>query len=213
MIKWIKRIFLILLISSFGLALIFIILFKLAFGPVKSTKHISVEGNNILMCKETYEADMATEFYDVQFSLKNKNGSTFDIGTATFYNKEWEKNIHLYILGNWYILPVKEENYSKILLANKFKSLKIDTIFSPLNLRYDSLWKVVYKDIPSEFNYGSSITDTLIGNILTITYSYRIGDYSPFKFYNQSVEYLIDTTKGTLITTRIFDRKERLNGS
>lgn len=206
--KWIKRIFLTLVFLVFVLIIAFAILFKLAFGPSTNTKNIDIGNNKILVCKETYSSDMAAEFYDVDFSLKNKNGSETKLGAGNYFNKEWHKNIHFYSIGDWYILPVSDYNYSKIIMVNSKRHLNKDTILSPLNLRYNNSWKAMDDDIPSGSDGGSSSVDTLTENKLLVTYEYRIGEEAPFKFYKQKIKYLIDTNQGILITQTVLDRTE-----
>lgn len=210
--KWVKRIFLIVLITIVGLFIVGVILFKQAFGPIESTRNVKADGYELL-CKQTYNADMAAEFYDVNFTLKSKDGRNLELGNGTFSNEDWFKNIHFYKYANWYILPVFDNNYSKVLLTNRLTGLTKDTILSPLELRYDTLWKTLHNDIPSWVYYGTSKIDTVIANTLIVTYEYRIGDYPPFKFYKQTIEHTIDTTNGNLSTKKIFDRKETKNGS
>ena len=187
-------------------------IFTQAFGPIESTRVITMDENYKLNCKETYNADMAAVFYDVDFTLTSKNEFSKKLGSGSFSNENWHKNIHLFTLSNWFILPVAEINYAKLLLANRNSSLTIDTTFSPLNLRYDSLWKNLYKDIPAWIYHGTSHIDTVIQNKLTVTYTYRIGDYEPFKFYRQTLLYKIDTL-GKITTEKVFERAEEKNGS
>jgi uncharacterized protein YxeA len=210
--KWIKRILIGTLIFLLLIVVVGLYVFKQAFGPIESSRIIKIDDNYTLNCKQTYNADLAAVFYDVDFTLTSKTGLSKQLGSGTFSNKNWYKNLRLFTLHNWYILPVDESNYGKLLLANKNSSLKIDTTFSPLNLRYDSSWKNLYKDIPAWTYYGTSHIDTVIGNKINVTYTYRIGDYEPFKFYRQTLMYKIDTS-GNVTTEKVFERTERKNGS
>lgn len=187
-------------------------MFKQAFGPIESSRVIKIDDNYILHCKETYNADMAAVFYDVDFTLTSINGISKKLGSGTFSHENWYKKIHLFKFPNWFILAVNESNYAKLLLANRNSTLTIDTTFSPLDLRYDSLWKNMYKDIPAWTYYGTSHIDTVIQDKVNVTYTYRIGDYEPFKFYRQIVKYKIDTS-GTIITEKVVERTEEKNGS
>ena len=210
--KWFKKILIGTLIALFIIVLVGLYIFKQAFGPIKSSRVITIDGNYKLHCKETYNADMAAVFYEVDFTLTSNNGVSIKLGNGTFSNENWYKNIHLYTLPNWFILPVDESNYAKILLTNRNSSLKIDTTFSPLDLRYDGVWKKLYKDIPSWPYYGTSHIDTVIQDKLKVTYTYRIGDYEPFKFYRQTLIYKIDTS-GIITTEKVIERTEEKNGS
>jgi hypothetical protein len=184
-------------------------LIKEAFGPKYRTVNISIDKNKTLIGHETYNADFAAVFYDVNFELIVNNKDTFKIGNGTFSNENWDKVIRLYEIDNWFILPVNDNSYSKLLMTNKISRQSIDTVFSPLDLRYDSLWKSKYKDIPSWPYGGLSKIDTLQNDRLSVTYNYRIGDYEPFKFYRQTLEYNIDFKTGNIKTIQVADRIER----
>ena len=210
--KWVERILIGTFVILFVIVVLGLFMFKQAFGPIKSSRVITIDENYKLDCKETYNADMAAVFYDVDFNLTSKNGVSKKLGNGTFSNENWYKKIHLFTLPNWFILPVNESNYAKLLLANRNSNLTIDTTFSPLDLRYDSLWEKLYKDIPAWTYYGTSNIDTLIQNKLNVTYTYRIGDYEPFKFYRQTLIYKIDTS-GKITTEKVFERTDEKNGS
>jgi hypothetical protein len=211
--KWIKRIAIVLLVLLIVLFIGANWIIKEAFGPKHKTVIIHVDSENSLTCEETYTADMAAMFYDVDFSLKNKNNEAVNLGTATFPTENWRKDIRLYHIDNWNVLSANGQSYSKLLMTNQFLNKQQDTVFSPLELRYDSLWKLNYNDIPSWPYSGSSNIDTLIGDKIQVSYQYRIGDYPPFKFYSQTIEYKVDATTGHIKTIKVLERNEKKNGS
>lgn len=71
-----------------SLFLMFFILIRLAFGPLKSSGEIYVNDSFSLDYTVVYTADFAGEFYDVDFKI---NDST--IGRNTFHNMSWEEDI------------------------------------------------------------------------------------------------------------------------
>jgi hypothetical protein len=213
MIKWIKRIAVTLIILIVVFLLVASWFLKEAFGPKHKTVTIQLNRDSFLKCREAYNADMAAVFYDVDFTLINKGNDTTDLGSATFLVHNWKKNIRLYNVADWFILPVKDMSHSKLLIKNKRLDITADTVLSPLELRYDSVWSKIYDDIPAWVYSGSSKVDTIIGRKLLVTYEYRIGLYEPFKFFSQTIEYEIDTLNGRLKTRRAFERSERKNGS
>src|SRR4051812_14010023 len=101
MIKWIKRVAITLLILIVVFLLAGIRIFKEAFGPKQKTVTIQVARDSFLKCRETYNADMAAVFYDVDFKLINKGNDTTDLGSATFLVDNWKKNIRLYNIADW----------------------------------------------------------------------------------------------------------------
>lgn len=208
MTKWIKRIAIVLLVLIVGLFLAATWILKEAFGPKHKTVTINLDNEDTLICKETYSADMAAVFYDVDFTLQKKNKETVFLGAATFPTEDWEKDIQLYTVNNWHILSAMGHSYSKLLMVNPLLNKQIDTVFSPLELRYDNQWKSTTHDIPSRVYRGTSTIDTLVSDKLQVSYQYRIGEYPPFKFYTQSLHYTIDTTTGDIITTKVLERIE-----
>jgi len=207
--KWIKRVAIALLIIIVGVIIIVLWIFNEAFGPKERTITIKNTNGSTLICNENYTADMAAVFYDVDFTLKKENGGTVFLGTVTFNDDDWQKNVRYRNYSDWHLLYAN----SKLLMINPKINKRQDTLFSPLELRYDSLWKQAHNDIPSWPYSGSSNIDTIIGQSLKVSYHYRIGDYPPFKFYSQTLEYKLDTVTGQIRTLKIFERKETKNGS
>ena len=209
MTKWLKRIGIALLILIIIVVIGGFLLIKIAFGPQHKTVTIKIDENNILKCRQTYNADMAAVFYDVDFSLITKNKTTVDLGSATFPTEDWKKEIRLYQIDNWNLLSANGFSSSKLLFANKLLKKQLDTLFSPQELRYDSLWKTSNTAIPSWPYSGTSKIDTVIGKTIKVSYEYRIGDYAPFKYYMQKLEYSLDTKTGGLRTVKVFERMEK----
>lgn len=196
-------------VLSIGVYIIVKLLTKEAFGPKQRTVEIELKQNGILIGNETYSADLADVTYQVDFSLKENDGDITNIGKASFTQKNWSKDISVREIDDWVVIPVKHEAYVKLLLANKNLGAVTDTVFSPLNLRSDSLWETKYNDFPAMEYTGLSQIDSIVGNSFYISYEYRIGQYVPFKFYEQSVEYKMNTSTGNYITSQIFERKEK----
>lgn len=213
MTKWINRIGIALLVIIIVIVIGGILIIKIAFGPQYKTVTIKVNEENLLKCKQTYTADMTAVFYDVEFSLITKNKVPVELGSATFPTEDWKKDIRFYQIDDWDILSANGFSFSKLLLVNPLLKKQQDTIFSPQELRYDSLWKSSNIDIPSWPYSGMSNIDTIIGETIKVSYEYRIGDYPPFKFYTQKLEYSLDPLTGQLRTIKVSERLEKKNGS
>ncbi len=213
MTKWIKIIGITALVLLGGLFICSKWILKEAFGPKYRTVEIKLDDNRTLKCSETYNADMAAVFYDVDFTLEDKTNKTLKLGGGSYADEHWAKDIHLHSIGDWVVLPVTEISYAKILMTNKLSTQNKDTILSPLDLRYDSIWKVTYDEIPAWTYSGISKVDSITNDRFYITYEYRIGDYPPFKFYKQTIEYRLDTATANLTTIKVFERHEKDSGS
>jgi len=182
---------------------------KDAFGPNSKNIIINLADNTTLFCIETYNADMHSVTYDVDFKLIKNKSDTIHLGLGSYSDTTWKNNLQLKKIGRLYILPVKDYSYTKLLIISIDKSKKTDTIFSPQNLRYDSKWNSQTNDIPAWVYTGSSQLDSIRLNKFFVTYEYRIGDYEPWKFYTQTIEHEIDTLSGKLQTKKIFERHEK----
>ncbi|HYF01761.1 MAG TPA: hypothetical protein VEC36_00165 [Patescibacteria group bacterium] len=206
----------ILVITAFLISVPFICskwVLKDAFGPKSRTVEIKIDESITLKCIETYKADIHDVFYDVDFTLEDKTSRTLKLGSGIFEDEHWAKHINLHTIADWLVLPVNEFPYVKFLMTNKLSTIKKDTILSPHNLRHDSLWKAKYNDIPAWTYSGSSKIDSITNDRVYVNYEYRIGDYPPFKFYSQTIEYRLDTITANLTTARVFERHEKHNGS
>jgi hypothetical protein len=182
---------------------------KEAFGPNSKNVTINLSDNKVLLCTESYNADMHSVTYDVDFKLIENNSDTIHLGVSSYSDTTWKNDLQLKKIGRFYILPVKDYSYTKLLITSIDKSEKADTILSPQNLRYDSKWKSQTTDIPAWVYTGSSRLDSSRLNTIFVSYEYRIGDYEPWKFYTQTIEHEIDTVSGKLRTKKIFERHEK----
>ena len=210
--KWIIRIGIVLGILVVVLFIGVSWMFREAFAPKYRTVRIKLDEERVLVGNETYNADFAAVFYDVNFSLETKETGTYKLGRGTFSDEHWDKNLELYNIANWIVLPIRN-NPLKILLTEKTTKANIDTILNPVDLRYDNLWKKKYDENPAWVYSGSSKLDTIIKDRFFITYEYRIGINPPFEFYKQTIEYYLDTTTGKLKTMNISERQVINNGS
>jgi hypothetical protein len=211
MTKWIKIIGITALVLVGGLFICSKWIMKEAFGPKYTTFEIKIDANRTLKCSETYNADMAAVFYDVDFTIEDKTDKTLKLGRGSFGDEHWAKDIHLHSIVDWLVLPVSDYSYAKILMTNKLSTQNKDTILSPLDLRYDSIWKTIYDEIPAWTYSGTSSVDSVANDKFYVTYEYRIGDNQPFKFYSQTLEYRLDTATANLTTIKVFERHEKNN--
>ncbi len=140
MIKWFKKIGNVLIVLVIGFSIITYWIYREVFGLKYRTVQIKIDNKRTLIGKETYNADLAAVFYDVDFTLVTKNLGEYKLGSASFSDEHWDKDIKLFDIFSWTILPLKVGSYSKVLLLNKVTKTNKDTIFSPQNLRFDSLW-------------------------------------------------------------------------
>jgi len=209
--KW-KKILVIVLVSIGIIFICFLWILREAFGPKYRNVEIKIDDNRTLHCSETYNADMAAVFYDVDFILEDKTNKNLKLGSCTFGDDNWEKKIKLHNIADWIVLTVSDNSYAKILMTNKCSEQNKDTTLYPIDLRYDSIWKTVHNDNLTLTYTDSSKVDSVVNDKFYFTYEYRIGDNQPFKFYSQTIEYRLDTVTAKLNTIKVNERYER-NGN
>ena len=126
-----------------------------AFGPKSQMVTINLSDDKVLLCNETYNADIHSVSYHVDFRIIDKKSDTIHLGHGSFSDQTWRNGLKLSRIGNFYLLPVKENSYLKLLLTTFDNRKKVDTMMSPQNLRYDVIWKAQTNDIPAWSYYGS----------------------------------------------------------
>ncbi|HLS11827.1 MAG TPA: hypothetical protein VK050_06670 [Flavobacteriaceae bacterium] len=186
---------------------------KDAFGTKYRTVKIELADGDTLICKEKYSADLAAVFYDIDFTLKDKENEYF-LGRSSYQNEGWESKIKPKKIGEWTILPVKWYSKTKILQLNKNQSSIMDTTFSAQNLRNDSIWKNLYNEIPTYTYEGKTTLDSIVDLKFYISYEYSVDINEPKTIYKQTIEHKMDSLTGKFKTIKIFDRtKVKLSGS
>lgn len=171
-------------------------------------KIIPINEKKYLFCKQSYSSDFANVAYVVSFTLKEDNKKDFYIGTTTFLNEDWEENVKYREYDSCIVIAL--ENYSNVRFFIKEKNGKfaIDTIFSSENLRRDSLWYNIHKEIPDWAYSNNTFLDEIIDSSFVIEYEYRVTEGEISNFYKQNVEYVLNPRNGLIKTTQVFEREK-----
>lgn len=185
----------------------FIWMIKEAFGPTFKTVEIEKPLGK-LVCTEQYTADMAGVLYDVDFKLINKNLDTLYLGNGIYNSDDWSKSIELIKIKDWYGIMTNYTSYAKIGITNKQDKEHLNLVFSPLELKEDTIWKKTNTENPAWVYQGSSKINSFKGNELIVEYEYRLGLQEPFKFKNQKVHYVFDLNKRKIITKKVEAAKD-----
>ena len=69
--------------------------------------------------------------YHVDFRIIDKKSDTIHLGHGSFSDQTWRNGLKLSRIGNFYLLPVKENSYLKLLLTTFDNRKKVDTMMSP----------------------------------------------------------------------------------
>jgi len=202
-----KKRLLIGLAIGLGLVSIPFIFIQLAFGPLHDSVTIDLGTEGELLCDETYNADLADEFYDVKIILKTLDGTKHDFGAVTFHDQDWNKRISTTRIGDWLVIPLQPEKFVQIKMLNTVTGQLNDTTLQPFDLRKDLLYKEKFKDRPDHLYFGSSRIDAISGNFIEINYEYKAkAEYPTEILVNQKVVYELSPVDGKLKTKEMRDR-------
>ena len=202
-----KKRLLIGLAIGLGLVSIPFIFIQLAFGPLHDSVTIDLGTEGELLCDETYNADLADEFYDVKIILKTLDGTKHDFGAVTFHDQDWNKRISTRRIGDWLVIPFQPEKFVQIKMLNTVTGQLNDTTLQPFDLRKDLLYKEKFKDRPDHLYLGRSGIYSISGNIIEINYEYKAkAEYPTEILVNQKVVYELSPVDGKLKTKEMRDR-------
>jgi len=98
-----EKILVIVLVSIGIIFICFLWILREAFGPKYRKVDIKIDDNRTLHCSETYNADMAAVFYDVDFILEDKSNKNLKLGSCTLGDDNWEKKIKLHTIADWIV--------------------------------------------------------------------------------------------------------------
>ena len=90
-----------------GLVLFPIILYQ-AFGPDEESVIISQEIGGILICNSTYNADIHSWYYDVDYLYQDQEGNQYELGSVRYRNVDWPYNEQVILENDTFKLLVKE---------------------------------------------------------------------------------------------------------
>jgi hypothetical protein len=184
-----------------------LIFLRLAFGALHDSMTIDLGAEGELICDETYNGDFGDEFYDVKMILETANGKKWDLGSVTFHDQDWNKQIKARRIGDWLVIPLEPEDVVQLKMLNTLNGQLNDTTLLPFDLRKDLLYKERFKDSPNHLYRGTSKIIDISGNMIEVDYEYKAkAEYPPEILVKQRVVYEIDPTEGKLQTKELDDR-------
>lgn len=173
-------------------------LIKSAFGPNEKTLELGGIDEGRLIGEQIYSADLAAVFYRVEFKLINEYQDTLILGKATFSDDNWQGYLKIIKIGGWIILIVNDDGYSKLLMNNWEKDQNKEIVFSPFDLKKDTLWHSKNIDLLAQGHHVSSRVDSVVGNKIYVYYAYGSGIKEPDSTNGELVEYELDTESAKL---------------
>lgn len=201
------------IISFFIIVIVLLlILFQSAFGPTHKKLKLKLTKDIVLFCEETYTADFAGVFYDVDFYTKNEGIKT-KIGSATFYEDDWQKDFSVFKkINEWYIIKIENTSGDRVFAIN-IREARMDELLKD-GIADNQEWKLA-----SDIKYRSGIIftkerlDSINGNNFFYEYEFRLGFNKPFEFYKQNIVYELDLATGKLEFKNISEKQELIKNA
>jgi len=187
-----------------GLSILFICGCSSGFGPDNDRAEIKQNIGGSLICNSVHTADIQNYQYDVSYEYKDANDSIFEIGSGTYYNREWNKDEQLVQYKNWTILKTGGGfGTDKIIVGDLKKNKWTEYEFTPESIEKDSLWK--FLNVHSLLNYCCS--ETSINKIkdgqIQLHYKFRANKNISNNYGRKIIYYQINDSTGKPIMTRI----------
>lgn len=192
------------------LAVGFLWMFKLAFGPIERTGELELNGQGTtLYYREIYNADLAGVFYDVTFQLLNPSGKLINIGSASFNEERWQSRVQLKESNGYLLLIIEEIPFAKLIITNPGRTHFAVYSFNPQELRNDPIWEMENFSLPTEIYTGSTSVIWATVDSVQVNFEYRTGHSEPFKILNQKIDYTLDTESLKLKTIDVHEPEEK----
>ncbi len=186
------------------LAIFFIYGCSSGFGPDCDKAEIKQNIGGTLICNSVYNADIHDWQYDISYQYKPPNDSVIDIGSGTYYGREWNKDEQLVLYNNWTILKTGDCFGTDKIIVGSLKTNKwTEYKFTPENIEKDSLWQSL--KIHSLLNYCCSETfiDKINNGQIQLHYRFRISENLVNQYDQKEIYYQIVDSTGKPVMTRI----------
>ena len=149
-----------------------------AFDTEYETVKIEQNIGGQLICNSVYNADHHSWQYDIDYYYLPPNKDTIQVGSGSYYGREWEKNEQIIKYDDWLILKTGGfHDADKLLIGKKGATSWMEFEISPETIEKDSLW--ISKSIYSKMNWlpQESFITNFENGIVTVDYLYRTVDY------------------------------------
>jgi hypothetical protein len=187
-----------------GIVALFIYGLSTAFEPEYDKAEIKQNIGGTLICNSVYNADHHSWQYDVSYKYRLNKDSIIDIGSGTYYGREWNKDEQLIKYKNWTILKTGSWIGNDKIIVGDLKTKKwTEYDFTPENIEKDSLWQSL--KISSLLNYCCSETfiDRINNGEIELHYKFRTSETIVKDYDQRKIFYKINDQTGQPILTKI----------
>jgi hypothetical protein len=186
------------------IVILFIYGFLTAFGPEYDNAEINQNIGGTLICNSVYNADHHSWQYDVTYKYKLPNGSTMDIGSGTYYGREWNKDEQLIQYNNWTILKTGGWIGTDKLIIGDIKTKKwTEYPLSPEDIEKNILWRESQPNSLLNWCCSEVFVDKIDKGQIWVRYKFRTSETKVHEYGQRTIYYTIDNATGQLTMTKV----------
>jgi hypothetical protein len=187
-----------------GLAALFIYGLSTAFDPEYDKAEIKQSIGGTLICNSVYNADHHSWQYDVSYKYKIDNDSLVDIGSGTYYGREWNKDEQLIKYKNLIILKTGGWIGTDKVIIGDFKTKQWKEYeFTPENIEKDSLWLKSKTQSLLNWCCAETFIDKISNGQIVLNYKFRTSETKTNEYGQRKIYYTINELTGQPTMTKI----------
>ncbi len=166
------------------------------FDPVYDKAEIKQNIGGTLICNSVYNSDLHSWQYDVSYTYKFGD-DLLDIGSGSYYGREWQKNEQLIKVKNLIILKTGGWiGYDKILIINQITKKNSEYEFTPEKIESEDLWKKTKANSLINYCCSEAFIDKVENGQIKLKYKYRTSETLPDKYEVKNIYYNINKETG-----------------
>ncbi|KAA9038548.1 hypothetical protein FW778_13395 [Ginsengibacter hankyongi] len=187
-----------------GLFIFFICGCSSGFGPDYDKAEIKQNIGGTLICNSVHTADIQNYQYDVSYEYKDSNDSIFDIGSGTYYNREWNKDEQLQGYNDWTILKTGDSSGTDKVIVGNLKTNKwTEYRFTSKNIEKESMWRSLKIHPLSNYCCSETFIDKIKDGQIQLHYKFRTSEGFITNNGGRKIYYQINNSTGQPVMTKI----------
>ena len=187
-----------------GLAALFIYSILTAFDPKYDQAEIKQTIGGTLICKSVYTADHHSWQYDISYKYKRGNNPLIDIGSGTYYGRDWNKDEQLVQYKDWLLLKTGGwHGTDKVIVGSLTTKPWKQYEFSPETIEKDSLRRQA--KIHSLLNWccAESFIDQIKDGQIIVHYKFRTSEKRVKEYGQRRLFYALNELTGQPTLTKV----------
>jgi hypothetical protein len=174
------------------------------FGPDYDKAEIKQNVGGTLICNSVYNADQHSWTYDVSYTYKTSNDSIIDMGSGTYYGREWNKDEQVIKFNDWLILKTGGFiGTDKVIVTNVKTKKKIEYEFTPEKIEQDSIWRSLKTKSLLHWCCPETFIDRIHSGLIQVHYKFRVNETNTNKYDRHEIFYKINDTTGEPVLIKI----------